>query len=164
QGDHARRPAQERPEALPRPGRRAARQPGEQLGRVPQLDRDAGQRPLPRVRPQGRGAFAPDLSGPQQARAGQERRGARTLEWRAGVEAEVMDIDLDKAGDANVSLLHLAGTAPTPLSSAQVAALEAYLKRGGTVLVENVGGRGDFARDFKIQWSKAHGVPPLPLM
>lgn len=77
--------------------------------------------------------------------------------------AEERPLDLDKLADSNAPLVHLAGTAAYTLTDAQIQAIKAYTERGGTVLVETVGGQGDFAKNIEAQLQQALGSAPFPL-
>jgi len=49
------------------------------------------------------------------------------------------------------TLVHLSGTAAVELLPTELDALNTYIEEGGTVLIENVGGRGDFAASVTRQ-------------
>lgn len=70
-------------------------------------------------------------------------RAARAMDI-AIVEAPLDSVDDSPAADA--ALLIVRGTAETEFTDLQAKALKAYVERGGTVLLENVGGISGFGR------------------
>ncbi len=60
-------------------------------------------------------------------------------------------LDLAEIGKSDVKLIHLTGVEALTLSDAQAAAIKQYAQRGGTILVEQVGGKGGFAESIKKQ-------------
>lgn len=56
-------------------------------------------------------------------------------------------------------LVHVTGTESTVLAAAAVAGLTAYVKAGGTVLVESLGGRSSFADEVGAQLAEALAAP-----
>ncbi|MBI1338385.1 MAG: DUF4159 domain-containing protein [Phycisphaera sp.] len=68
--------------------------------------------------------------------------------------------DLDKT---NARLVHLAGVESYSLSSDDLTAMEAYIKRGGTVLIETVGGQGPFVADLESSLVEHFKSPPVPI-
>ena len=60
-------------------------------------------------------------------------------------------LDLSAIADSEVDLVHLQGIEAVPLGSSEIDAIRRYVEGGGTVLVETVGGRGEFARDVERQ-------------
>lgn len=63
---------------------------------------------------------------------------------RTGIEVKTVDVELAKLDQFNGPLVHLTGTHAIRLNEAQSAAIKKYVERGGTILIENVGGRGVF--------------------
>lgn len=76
---------------------------------------------------------------------------ANVLHNRAGVEAKVRDVNLEKLGESPADFAHMTGILPHTLTAPQAEAIKAYVARGGTLLVETVGGQGDFAADLDGQ-------------
>ncbi len=72
-------------------------------------------------------------------------------------------LDLDQIGSCDYKLVHLTGTDPVTLTDAQRASIQQYLDRGGTILVETVGGRGEFTRSLETQLSELLGQRSVPL-
>ena len=74
---------------------------------------------------------------------------------RTGIELDIRAVPLDRIGEALGPdaadnpvvpvMVHLAGTAAVDFTDAERAAIKAYVEAGGTLLVETVGGLGDFA-------------------
>ena len=56
------------------------------------------------------------------------------------------------------TLLHLAGVEPVEINAAELEALVAFVSAGGTVLLETVGGLGDFADDAAGQLGRKLGA------
>ncbi len=70
---------------------------------------------------------------------------------------------LENTQPRDVSLIHLSGIDAVAFEAAQVDAIIAYAKRGGTVLIETVGGRGDFASALSLQIEQQANVTVLPV-
>ena len=70
---------------------------------------------------------------------------------RTNMNIKAEDIDLTALGNATVPFVHLAGTDPVKLNDAQKAGIKQYVENGGTILVENVGGRRMFAIKMEEQ-------------
>ncbi len=72
--------------------------------------------------------------------------GNALLAERYGLGIAATEVTLDQLDtDPPVALLHLMGIEDTQLSETQLEQVERYVKAGGTVLVETIGGRGSFA-------------------
>ncbi len=54
-------------------------------------------------------------------------------------------LELKDIGDSKLKLIHVTGTQPAALTTPQLDAITAYTQRGGTLLVECVGGKGKFS-------------------
>ena len=63
---------------------------------------------------------------------------------RTGIELEVTDMDLADIATRQPALVHLAGVKSVQLNGAELAAIRQYAEKGGILLVETVGGNGDF--------------------
>lgn len=72
-------------------------------------------------------------------------------------------VALAALGSAPIGLVHLAGVEPIVLTSVEVDAIKNYVDRGGTILVETVGGRGDFALSLERQLAPRFGGAAMPL-
>ncbi|MCC5828183.1 MAG: DUF4159 domain-containing protein [Phycisphaeraceae bacterium] len=99
-----------------------------------------------------------------------ERNRGRNQSALAETEGDV--IDLSELGESRATLAHLTGTAVVELSREELAAIVEYVSNGGTVLVETVGGFGEFAGSVSRQLTEFlrglddHGFfpsRPLPL-
>lgn len=89
---------------------------------------------------------------------------AAKLIWnRTGVQVETQPLGADELDDSTTPLAHLAGIDAAELTDEQLDALEKYLRAGGTLLVENVGGLGDFSRTVSRQLSERLAAPEGPL-
>lgn len=88
---------------------------------------------------------------------------AMRLRGRANIELVVEDQPLVAIGSCTRPLVHLAGTSPHTLTDAQKLAIRDYLQRGGTLLVESVGGRNAFASSIQSQLEPWLDAPALPL-
>jgi len=60
-------------------------------------------------------------------------------------------LDLSEIGPSDLKLIHLTGTGVVELGPSQLTAIKQYVQRGGTILVETVGGHGDFSRSVERQ-------------
>lgn len=69
----------------------------------------------------------------------------------SGYQLLVEQLPLTDIVAADPTLVHLVGVHATELSIAEQDALKAYIASGGTVLVETLGGRGDFAASVSRQ-------------
>ncbi|MFI4862248.1 MAG: DUF4159 domain-containing protein [Phycisphaerales bacterium JB063] len=68
------------------------------------------------------------------------------LTQRHGIGIEAAEVALDAlATEAAPQLLHLAGVDAVELTGPQLDQLDQYIRAGGTVLIETIGGRGDFS-------------------
>ncbi|MEM1354040.1 MAG: DUF4159 domain-containing protein [Planctomycetota bacterium] len=61
-----------------------------------------------------------------------------------GYQIVVEQRPLAQLVESNPSLLHMIGSDEVSLSQADRQAIDGYVKAGGTILIENLGGRGDF--------------------
>lgn len=68
---------------------------------------------------------------------------------RAAVELKVEDIDLAAIGDSDLKLIILNGVEDITLSDDELAAIEKYVDKGGTLFIETVGGQGGFTRGIE---------------
>lgn len=96
--------------------------------------------------------------------------GNTLLAERHGLGIEASEVTLDQVNTDNpLAMLHLMGIHDTQLSAAHLDQLERYVKTGGTVLVETIGGRGSFAASLGrqietrlgLQSQRAQGGPLL---
>lgn len=80
-------------------------------------------------------------------------RMGKLLELQAGTSLALTDMPVEGLAvlepGKRPQLAHLAGTGPLTLSSEAQAALRHYVESGGTLLVEAVGGDGDFAKSAR---------------
>ncbi len=91
----------------------------------------------------------------------------RTLGGAGGADLTVVRQPLEslgenvQVGDTSVTpdLVHVVGFDDTPLPDAALDALDAYTQAGGTVLIENLGGRGTFASTVENQITGRVGAP-----
>lgn len=70
-----------------------------------------------------------------------------------GKELIVEQLPLSELASANPSLLHLVGFNAVEISAEERKAIQDYITKGGTVLVENLGGTGEFAASVVKQMS-----------
>ncbi len=82
---------------------------------------------------------------------------------RGGVSIDVAPVSLDELSKFGGRLLHLAGVEPADLTAAQLLSIDRYVQEGGTVLVETVGGDGEFALDVERQFFDVYGQAAVPL-
>lgn len=88
--------------------------------------------------------------------------GAR-LRNRAGIELAIHDLPLADIGAAESALVHLSGTNAQTLTDSQKKAIHQYIQRGGTLLVESIGGTNDFAYTLRPQLEALFEAKALPL-
>lgn len=82
---------------------------------------------------------------------------------RARIEVTCAQGDLEKIAAAPTTLVHLSGVHAVTLSPKEIAAIKAYIDGGGILLVETVGGMGDFATSAEDQLARAFNLPSVPL-
>ncbi len=90
---------------------------------------------------------------------------ANRLFNRTGLNVRTADIELESLATNRdgPALAHLAGIDSVHLAELELAAIERYARGGGTVLVETVGGRGDFATKVERQFADRLGTAAVPL-
>ncbi len=81
----------------------------------------------------------------------------RWLFNRTGVELALRDEPLRQIDRLDAPLVHLAGVEPVRFTDAELGAIHRYVRRGGTVLVETVGGRGRFSVEAERQLARLFG-------
>ncbi|MEM1211252.1 MAG: DUF4159 domain-containing protein [Planctomycetota bacterium] len=74
-----------------------------------------------------------------------------------GLDLTVQQMPLAQVGNSNATLLHLAAVEAVELSAAEAAAIKAFVEKGGTVFVENLGGRGQFVDSMEEAIREALG-------
>ena len=72
-------------------------------------------------------------------------------------------LSLDQIGESDLKLIHLTGTDSITLTEDQVAAIRKYVGRGGTIIVETVGGQGDFSQEIERQLKDHFNGPAIRL-
>lgn len=77
-----------------------------------------------------------------------------------GYEIIIEQRPLSELADADPSLLHMMGIDAVSISPAERDAVQAYINSGGTVLIERLGGRGDFLKS--VQTDLATVLPGAP--
>ncbi len=82
---------------------------------------------------------------------------------RTGVELSTRDVDLSSIGRVGLPLVHLAGVEPVKLSKSEHDAIKKYTDNGGTLLVESVGGHGEFAASIELQLTQSLAIPLVTL-
>jgi hypothetical protein len=82
---------------------------------------------------------------------------------KTGVNIKTADLELSAIGSFDQKLIHLAGTDTYKLKNAEREAIKQYAANGGTLLIETVGGLGEFARDVEKQLAGVFKNPPVPL-
>ncbi len=81
----------------------------------------------------------------------------------AKVGVKTQDIELANINGSGVQVVHLAGTREVTLSEAELAAVVNFTRAGGTVILETVGGHGNFARAVEKQLEGAFSQPAVEL-
>ncbi len=72
-------------------------------------------------------------------------------------------LGLDQIGGCDMDLVHLCGVDAVRLTPAELEAVRRYVDRGGTLLIETVGGRGAFGRSVTRQLAQLFDTQPVPL-
>ena len=72
-------------------------------------------------------------------------------------------LDLEEIGSCDLKLIHLIGTDPITLTDPQRTAIKQYLERGGTILIETAGGKGQFSRSLETQLSELLDQRSVPM-
>jgi len=70
---------------------------------------------------------------------------------RTGMKLQIDQVPLTELSAADPALLHLVGIDAIEIKPEEREAIQAYVQGGGTVLIENLGGRGDFAKSVTEQ-------------
>ncbi len=81
----------------------------------------------------------------------------------AGFDIDPADIPLAETGSSKVALLHLAGVDAVELSDSEKESIKRFVEGGGTLLVETVGGRGDFSVKIEEQLRDVFATESIPL-
>ncbi len=82
---------------------------------------------------------------------------------RAGTLLEATPIKIADLPASSFKLAHLAGVGEVTLSDADLQALQQFTQQGGTLLVETVGGRGNFTQGVERQLTTKFGGAAIPL-
>ena len=83
------------------------------------------------------------------------------FENHTGIQLSVLNQSIEQATGHGVELLHLKGVKSVAITPREVRALVRYINNGGTVLIEAVGGRGDYAASLGRQLSAVYATPPV---
>lgn len=89
--------------------------------------------------------------------------GGNAVYRQTGLNVTSLDVDLASIGDSPLPLIQLTGVDPAPLSDAETQAIKTYVGKGGTLLVETVGGIGEFSRQVEEALTKAFDKRPEPM-
>src|SRR5690606_504825 len=82
---------------------------------------------------------------------------------QTGLELEQTTAPLRALADADAPLVHLAGVQRIELTDAQKQSIKQYVEAGGTLLVETIGGRGDFSVGIEEQLRGVFDQPATPV-
>lgn len=88
---------------------------------------------------------------------------APQIRFRGGVTIETAPVELASLPRFAGPIVHLSGVDAVNLSAAELLALDRYAHNGGTVVVETIGGEGDFAIAVEKQLIDIYGQAALPL-
>ena len=88
---------------------------------------------------------------------------AVTLFNRTGLELKPADVPLESLSATSASLVHLVGVDGIELSELQKKSIKQYVEEGGTLLVETIGGRGDFSVKVEEQLRGLFDQPATPV-
>lgn len=89
--------------------------------------------------------------------------GALAVQRKSGVKAVVKDVELAQIDKSDAVLAHLTGVDGATFSQEELGALKRFADNGGTVLVESVGGRGEFSAQVEAQMLKEFNLLPKPM-
>ncbi|MBH05452.1 MAG: hypothetical protein CMJ20_03940 [Phycisphaeraceae bacterium] len=70
---------------------------------------------------------------------------------RTGINLQIVRSKLPEIGTCQTPLVHLGGVEPVVLQPTELAAISQYVRRGGTLLIETIGGQGQFASHIEAQ-------------
>ncbi|MEZ6189817.1 MAG: DUF4159 domain-containing protein [Phycisphaerales bacterium] len=76
---------------------------------------------------------------------------------QTGIGIEVNDVSIDQLEETEAPLVYLGGSAVKRLTAQELRLLTGYVQRGGTVLIETIGGRGDFTQEMLRQFEAVFG-------
>ncbi len=82
---------------------------------------------------------------------------------RTGLELTGQQMPLDQIDRADTPLVYLGGSDVHRLSAEQLRGLVKYVNRGGTILIETIGGRGGFTDGVLRQLQAVFGAQAAPL-
>ena len=68
-----------------------------------------------------------------------------------GMKLDVQQVPFSEIATASPALLHIVGVNPVKMTEGEVKAVDAFIKSGGTVLIENLGGKRGFAESVTQQ-------------
>lgn len=68
-----------------------------------------------------------------------------------GMKLDIQQVPLSELSAVDPALLHMVGVNAVKLSPEEVKAVDAFIKSGGTVLIENLGGKGEYAASVTQQ-------------
>lgn len=90
-------------------------------------------------------------------------RFARYLKAQAGWSIEARAVASNDVIPADVKLAHIVGTDAHKFTPSDIASLEAFVRTGGVLLVEDCGGSGAFADAMRAALVEKLGVQPAPI-
>ncbi|MFK7787952.1 MAG: DUF4159 domain-containing protein, partial [Phycisphaeraceae bacterium] len=70
---------------------------------------------------------------------------------QTGRTLDVQELPLSELATASPALVHMMGVKAVSITEAERDAITAYIQGGGTILIENLGGTGDFATSIRDQ-------------
>ena len=76
-------------------------------------------------------------------------RMSRYLQWEGDPTLNIRPVGIEQLAPGSAPLATLTGTDPHTFSSAEAAALRAYVQAGGTLLIDSVGGENAFTRSVR---------------
>lgn len=82
---------------------------------------------------------------------------------RTGIGLVVQDTVIDQIDDAETPLVYFGGSDVRRLTAQELRMLTNYVQRGGTVLIETIGGRGDYTIEMLRQFEAVFGGQAVPL-
>ena len=82
---------------------------------------------------------------------------------RTGIRLETIEVSLEQLHEHPGSFAWLCGVDPIQLDDTQVQAIQQFIGQGGSLLIETVGGRGEFAASLAEQLCRESHAEEVPL-
>jgi Domain of unknown function (DUF4159) len=80
-----------------------------------------------------------------------------------GYDLKLMRMPIERISGTQSKLVYLGGAEARRLTPRQLRLLVVYVQGGGTILIETIGGRGDYTQEVLRQFEAVFGQPAIPL-